>query len=87
MAKVYITPPETFMFPDDKGPGDDFDLTAKVRIEPDGRTLCVETVDGVPLEEQDDTQEEAAEEPMPMPKKPATLADAVKMHRDGGYQM
>lgn len=78
-----ITPPADYSPPDDKQEGDTFDATVRFRVEKakkKGRIkLCVLTIDGVPMKEDE-------EYPEPEPAAPATLQDAVSAHREAGAQ-
>lgn len=81
--KVKFKPPSTYTPPDDKQEGETFDATVKLRVEEDGR-LCVLTLDGVPMTEEEDTEEVEVEEKT---SEPQSMAEAAQMHRQAGYQL
>lgn len=78
-----IMPPASYAAPEDKQPGEVWDETVQLRMEPDGR-LCVLKIAGIPFDEAETTAEEVEEE---QEEAPMSLADAVKAHKASGAMM
>lgn len=78
--KVRFKPPGGHVPPGDAQPGDTFQSTATILVEEDGQ-YCLMDMDGIPFEETEEVQEEVTEQPAP------NMDEAVKRHRDQGYQM
>lgn len=81
-----ITPPASYAPPEDKQPGEVWDETVQLRMEPDGR-VCILKMAGIPFDEQESTAEEVEDEQEAAMQPPASMADAVKAHKAGGYMM
>jgi len=80
-SKQYLSPPAGFSPPPDVEPGDSFDITARVKLEEDGR-LCVTQINGIPdtgktgmVEEE--TEEDSEEEVVEEPTRETRLKDAI----------
>lgn len=87
-----ITLPDTYPLPDGMEPGGKWDATVSLRMEEDG-SVCVESVDGVPLKEGEKAEPEETEEVEEVEETettetegPQTMQDAVMAHKAGGGQ-
>lgn len=81
-SKQYLSPPAGFSPPPDVEPGDSFDITARVKLEEDGR-LCVTQINGIPdtgkteVVEEEEVEEESEEELGEEPSRETRLKDAI----------
>jgi hypothetical protein len=70
--------PENFQPPEDAKPGKSFQALATLKLDEDGKTLCLVAVDGAAVKPGEEEEPEKPEGEEPEGEEPTTMAGALK---------